>query len=145
MLSQLLRRPEISYQTLPGARPDISPEVALQVEIALKYEGYIQREEAEAARFRQMEDKQIPEWMDYETVPSLRKEARQKLGQIRPRTIGQANRISGITPSDLSILLVFMKRGPGAAPSATEEDQSVCAAEENLDGPPGHTGCCGDL
>ena len=144
LLSQLLRRPEITYQTLPGGRADLAPEVALQVEIALKYEGYIQREEAEAARFRQMEDKQIPEWMDYETVPSLRKEARQKLGQIRPRTIGQANRISGITPSDLSILLVFMKRGPAeTVPSV--DDQSVCAAEENLDGLPGHTGCCGDL
>jgi tRNA uridine 5-carboxymethylaminomethyl modification enzyme len=90
-----------------------------------------------------MEDKQIPDWIDYATVPSLRTEARQKLGQIRPRTLGQANRISGITPSDLSILMVSMKRGP-KSPS-DEDDASVCAAEENLDGPPGHSGCCGDL
>jgi tRNA uridine 5-carboxymethylaminomethyl modification enzyme len=141
--SQLLRRPEISYRDLPDALPSVSDEVALQVEIALKYEGYILREEAEAQRFRQMEDKQIPDWIDYATVPSLRTEARQKLGQIRPRTLGQANRISGITPSDLSILMVSMKRGP-KSPS-DEDDASVCAAEENLDGPPGHSGCCGDL
>jgi tRNA uridine 5-carboxymethylaminomethyl modification enzyme len=141
-LSQLLRRPAITYRDLPDALPGLPDEVALQVEIALKYEGYILREEAEAQRFRQMEDKQIPDWIDYATVPSLRTEARQKLGQIRPRTLGQANRISGITPSDLSILMVSMKRGPK---NPVDEDVSVCAAEENLDGPPGHSGCCGDL
>jgi tRNA uridine 5-carboxymethylaminomethyl modification enzyme len=141
-LAQLLRRPEVSYRDLPDRHSDVTDEVALQVEIALKYEGYIMREEAEAVRFRQMEDKLIPDWIDYKTVPSLRNEARQKLGEIRPRTLGQANRISGITPSDLSILMVSMKRGPQVD---REEDVSVCAAEENLDGLAGHSGCCGDL
>jgi tRNA uridine 5-carboxymethylaminomethyl modification enzyme len=141
-LAQLLRRPEVSYKDLPDRHADVTDEVALQVEIALKYEGYILREEAEAVRFRQMEDKQIPDWIDYETVPSLRKEARQKLGEIRPRTLGQANRISGITPSDLSILMVSMKRGPRVD---LEDDRSVCAAEENLEGLAGHSGCCGDF
>ncbi len=141
-LAQLLRRPEITYRTLPKSDPDLPEDIAQQVEINLKYEGYIQREQAEVARFRTLEDKQIPSWVDYQTVPSLRHEARQKLGKIRPVTIGQANRISGVTPSDISILLIWMKRPPAKAAS---ESVDICAAEENLDGPPGHTGCCGDL
>jgi tRNA uridine 5-carboxymethylaminomethyl modification enzyme len=140
-LAQLLRRPEISHRDLPGTAPGISEEVALQVEIAMKYEGYIQREETEVARFRQMEDKQIPAWLDYAAVPSLRSEARQKLSKTKPITIGQASRISGISPSDISILLIWLKRGP----SIPDESPNVCAAEENLEGPPGHSTCCGDL
>ncbi len=109
-LGHLLRRPEVTYDTLSGRREDLSPEVTQQVEIHLKYEGYIRREESEVARFRNLEDKPIPAGFDYQAVPSLRMEARQKLARIQPATVGQAGRISGVTPSDLGILLVWLKR-----------------------------------
>ncbi len=142
-LAQLLRRPEITYAQLPQARTDLPLEVVQQVEIALKYEGYIQRQEVEVEKFKTLEDKQIPAWVDYETVHSLRKEARQKLGKIRPATIGQASRISGVTPSDVSILLVWLKRGPVEA--SVDTSKSVCGASEHLDEPSAHNSCCGDL
>ncbi len=89
-------------------------------------------------KFRTLEDKQIPAWLDYEKVHSLRAEARQKLGKIRPGTVGQASRISGVTPSDLSIILVWMKRGP-------QPDDTACAAAEHLPDDSAHNTCCGDL
>lgn len=109
-LGRLLRRPEVTYTKLPGARQDLAAEVVQQVEITLKYEGYIQREMAEVERMRGLEDKGIPAGFDYQAIPSLRQEARQKLTDIQPATLGQAARISGITPSDLGILLVWLKR-----------------------------------
>lgn len=109
-LARLLRCPEVTYDALPGARLDLPAEVRQQVEIALKYEGYIQRELADVARFRSLEDKAIPAGFDFLAVPSLRQEARQKLTAIRPATVGQAARISGVTPSDISILLVWLRR-----------------------------------
>ena len=112
LLSGLLRRPEMTWKDLPGEQPTLPDEIVRQVEIALKYEGYIARQEAEVSRFKTMEEKQIPAWVDYGKVPSLRNEARQKLGKIRPATIGQASRISGVSPSDVGILLVWLKRGP---------------------------------
>jgi tRNA uridine 5-carboxymethylaminomethyl modification enzyme len=120
-LSQLLKRSEVSYRELPGHRTELSDEVVQQVEIALKYAGYIDRQEQEVARFKTMEDKQIPSWLDYQSVPSLRNEARQKLGKIQPKTLGQASRISGVSPADISILMVWMKRGP-AAPEIAPND-----------------------
>ncbi|HEX7859087.1 MAG TPA: tRNA uridine-5-carboxymethylaminomethyl(34) synthesis enzyme MnmG [Verrucomicrobiae bacterium] len=111
-LTQRLKRTETTYFTLPEADSTISPEVAQQVEIAIKYAGYIERQEMEIDRFKSMEDKQIPDWLNFQTVPSLRKEARLKLEQIRPRTLGQASRISGVSPADISIVMVWMKRGP---------------------------------
>ncbi len=110
-LTQLLRRPELSYADLPAKNPDLSEEVIQQVEIAVKYAGYIDRQEIEVARFKTLEDKQIPGSFDYNTVHSLRTEARQKLNKIRPATIGQASRISGVSPSDIGILMVWLKRG----------------------------------
>jgi len=123
-LAQILRRPEISYTNLPDANSSLPPEVVLQVEIAVKYAGYIARQENEVVRNRGLEDKQIPPDFDYALVPSLRLEARQKLRQIRPRTIGQASRISGVSPADISILLVWLRRSaPAAAVApAPEED-----------------------
>ncbi len=112
-LCQMLRRPEISYADLPGADLTLPVEVRDQVEIGLKYEGYIAREEAEVARFRSLEEKTIPSDFDFGTVPNLRLEARQKLVRIRPTTVGQASRISGVSPSDISILLVWLKRDAG--------------------------------
>ena len=142
-LAQLLRRPEVAYGNLPDARTNLALEVVQQVEIALKYEGYIQRQEVEVEKFKTLEDKQIPAWVNYETVHSLRNEARQKLGMIRPLTIGQASRISGVTPSDISILLVCLKRGPTVVNVATTD--TTCAAAEHLDEPNAHNSCCGDL
>src|SRR5271154_2238228 len=111
-LAQLLRRPELTYADLPSREESLPPEVIQQVEIALKYEGYIARQEIEVAKLKGLEDKQIPSWMDYTKVPSLRTEARQKLAKIQPATLGQASRISGVSPSDVGILMIWMKSGP---------------------------------
>ena len=110
-LAQMLRRPEVSYANLAGGLTSLDPDVAQQVEIVIKYAGYIERQEADVAKFRSMEDKRIPDDIDYHQVPSLRMEARQKLAKIRPSTLGQASRISGVSPSDISLVLVWMKRG----------------------------------
>jgi tRNA uridine 5-carboxymethylaminomethyl modification enzyme len=115
ILAQLLRRPEVTYRQLDGANTSLSDEVINQVEIAIKYEGYIVRQENEVARFKNLEDKQIPGAFDYSTVPSLRMEARQKFMKIRPATLGQASRISGVSPADIGILMVWLKRGAAEA------------------------------
>jgi tRNA uridine 5-carboxymethylaminomethyl modification enzyme len=111
-LAQLLRRPEVTYADLPNRDSNLPQEVIQQVEIALKYEGYIARQEIEVAKMKGLEDKQIPSWMDYAKVPSLRTEARQKLTKIQPATLGQASRISGVSPSDVGILMIWMRSGP---------------------------------
>lgn len=108
-LGQRLRRPEISYSDIVD-KTNLPFEVVQQVEIALKYAGYIARQENEVIKHKSLEDKHIPEAFDYSGVPSLRPEARQKLTRIRPATIGQASRISGVSPADISILLVWLKR-----------------------------------
>jgi tRNA uridine 5-carboxymethylaminomethyl modification enzyme len=108
-LAQMLRRPEVPYADLPNRDTSLSKEVIQQVEIALKYEGYIARQEIEVAKLKGLEDKQIPAWLDYAKVPSLRTEARQKLAKIQPATLGQASRISGVSPSDVGILMIWMK------------------------------------
>ena len=137
-LAQMLRRPEVGYQDLPNRDVSLPSEVIEQVEIALKYDGYIQRQESEIAKFRTMEDKRIPEWIDYTGLRNLRPEARIKLNQVRPATLGQAARISGVSPADISVVMVAMKRGP-------KEESVACAAAEHQDDVPGHAGCCGDL
>jgi tRNA uridine 5-carboxymethylaminomethyl modification enzyme len=109
-LSQLLRRPEITYAELPLRDEKLSQEVIEQVEIELKYAGYIERQETEVARLKVLEDKAIPATFDFGCVHGLRFEARQKLTEIRPSTIGQASRISGISPADISLLLVHLRR-----------------------------------
>ena len=110
-MAKLLKRPEIEYCDLPSQDLTIDAEIALQASINIKYEGYINRQKMEVERFRAMEDKPIPEWLDYDLLPNLKPEARQKFKEIRPSTVGQAARISGITPSDISIVMVWMKRG----------------------------------
>jgi tRNA uridine 5-carboxymethylaminomethyl modification enzyme len=112
LLVQLLRRPEVKYRDLPIRNESLSKEEAEQVEIEVKYEGYIDRQEIEVERFRNLEEKQIPSWLDYQQVPSLRTEARMKLQTIQPATLGQASRISGVSPADIGILMVWLKRGP---------------------------------
>lgn len=110
-LKQILRRPETTYDSLPSKDERLSAAVKQQVEIAVKYAGYISRQEIEVAKFKNMEEKQIPASFDYALVPSLRNEARQKLTKIRPVTVGQAARISGVSPSDIGLILVWLKRG----------------------------------
>ncbi len=110
-LVQMLRRPEMTYAELPNRDTGLPLEVVQQVEIAVKYEGYIARQEIEVAKLKGLEDKQIPRWLDYAKVPSLRTEARQKLSKIQPATLGQASRISGVSPSDVGILMIWMKQG----------------------------------
>ena len=112
-LAQILKRNEVTYGNLPQLDDSQPNEVKRQVEITVKYAGYIERQEVDVARFRQMEDKQIPDWLDYSAIVGLRNEARQKLSDHLPATLGQASRISGISPSDLSLVMVHMKRGPG--------------------------------
>lgn len=123
-LAKILSRPENSYQNLPVKNLELDADVVQQVEIAIKYAGYVERQEVEVGRFKNLEEKVIPETFDYATVPSLRLEARQKLGKIRPRTIGQAGRISGVSPADISIVLIWLKRGLLAQRNQFEDGQS---------------------
>jgi tRNA uridine 5-carboxymethylaminomethyl modification enzyme len=111
-LTQILRRPEFHYRDLPDRDEALSEDEVQQIEIAVKYQGYIRRQETEVSRFRTLEEKQIPHWVDYSAVRSLRSEARQKLAKIRPTTLGQASRISGVSPSDISALVVWIKQSP---------------------------------
>lgn len=119
-LAQLLRQPEATYRTISNTNHTLSDDVIAQVEIVIKYAGYIARQENEVAKFKSLEDKQIPEEFDYTTVPSLRIEARQKLIKIRPATLGQAARISGVSPADVGILMVWLKRGGAAHRSSRD-------------------------
>ena len=112
-LAHLLRQPGVGYSAIIAPNSDLSEDVITQVENAIKYAGYIVRQENEVARMKNLEDKQIPPGFNYVDVPSLRIEARQKLIKIRPATLGQASRISGVSPADISILLVWLKRGSG--------------------------------
>jgi tRNA uridine 5-carboxymethylaminomethyl modification enzyme len=113
-LAELLRRPDVSYaqlMRLPGAGPGAAdPQVAEQVEIQAKYQGYIERQSEEIARYEHYENLRLPEGVDYREVRGLSVEAQQKLNQQRPETLGQASRISGITPAAISMLLVHLKR-----------------------------------
>lgn len=112
-LVELIRRPELSYDDLafidPG-RPALSARVREQVNIEIKYEGYIARQERQVAQFAKTEKKRIPADIDYDDVKSLRLEARQKLMEFRPETLGQASRISGVTPADVNVLYVYLKQ-----------------------------------
>ena len=110
-LSELLRRPELSYEILgkiDKERPDLPSAVCRTVEISVKYEGYIKRELAEAERKAKMEEKPLPKDIDYTTVLGLRLEAAEKLNKVRPANVGQASRISGVNPADISVLLIYL-------------------------------------
>jgi tRNA uridine 5-carboxymethylaminomethyl modification enzyme len=109
-MSKILSRPGVGYLDLPSRDDALSNTVIQQVEIAIKYAGYINRQEIEVGKTKKFEDKIIPTTFDYAKVHSLRTEARLKLSQIRPETIGQAARISGVSPADISILLISLKR-----------------------------------
>jgi len=143
LLAQLLRRPEMSYAKLPKRIDTLDSDIREQVEIEIKYSGYISRQESEVERFKTLEDKQIPRRLDYSLIPSLRNEARQKLTSIRPATLGQASRISGVSPSDIGVLVVWLKRA--TTPSDKAQSESTCGAQEHTSDYPGHDNCCGDL
>jgi tRNA uridine 5-carboxymethylaminomethyl modification enzyme len=132
-LAKILCRTEVSYQDLPSKNADLDAEVIQQVEISIKYAGYIDRQEIEVVRTKNLENKIIPDTFDFGTVPSLRLEARQKLAKIRPRTIGQAGRISGVSPADISLLLIWLKRGAQKSKndSVISEDNSHLEPDEN--------------
>jgi len=113
-LAELLRNPEMQMRRLMETTPGLGGMGLTDmdvhtVETQVKYAGYIKRQMAEVARFKQAEGAVIPEWVDYERIPQLRAEARQKLGRVRPRSLGQASRISGVGPAELSVLMVYLK------------------------------------
>ena len=114
-LAQLLKQPGVTYKDLPGRRSDLKPRLAEQVDIRVKYEGYIQRERQQLARYAKFEQLPIPADFDYRELRALRFEAREKLDRIRPLTLGQAARVSGVTPADVSILAVWLQRRPRPA------------------------------
>lgn len=111
-LAELIRRPELSYDTISKIdleRPDLPEDVCEQVNINIKYEGYIVRQEKQVKQFVKLEKKRIPDNIDYSQINSLRLEAIQKLQDIRPESVGQAARISGVSPADISVLLVYLE------------------------------------
>ena len=130
-LSKILSRPEIRYHDLPDCNNKLPEDVIEQVEIAIKYAGYINRQEIEIEKQKQSEGKNIPATFDFLSVPSLSAEARQKLSKIHPATIGQAARISGVSPSDIGILLVSLKRWGNAQGQSSPKLASFkdCEAE----------------
>ncbi len=112
-LSELMRRPELDYEKLGPLdenRPDLPPDVREQVNILIKYEGYIERQVKQVEKFRRLEKKKLPVPYDYGTISGLRIEAQQKLNEFQPLNIGQAGRISGVTPADVSVLLVYLEQ-----------------------------------
>ena len=115
-IAELIRRPELNYKVLAPIdkeRPELPEDVCEQVEINIKYDGYIRRQMKQVEQFKKLEQKKLPEDIDYEDVGSLRIEARQKLEAYRPVSIGQASRISGISPADISVLLVYLESRSG--------------------------------
>ena len=125
-LADLLRRPGLDYDALAvldPERPDLPRRVRATAEINIKYEGYISRQISEANRHEKLEGKRLPEDIDYSAITGLRIEARQKLSAIRPATLGQASRISGVSPADISVLLIWLSR-PGS-PGGQESDEML--------------------
>ena len=111
-LSELLKRTEIRYKDLSEIddnMPNLSPHEKEEVEIQIKYEGYIKIEEEQVQKFKKMEDKKLSDDIDYSSIKGLSLEARQKLDKIKPLSIGQASRISGVSPSDINVLLIYLQ------------------------------------
>ncbi len=119
-LADLLRRPDISYGDLapfdPG-RPELSPAVAAEAEIQIKYAGYLARQEKQVAEFKKEESRRLPDDIDYRSISGLRLEAQEKLSRIRPVSIGQAGRISGVSPADVAVLLIYLEQRQEKSPA----------------------------
>ena len=112
-LADLLRRPQVSYADIApfdSQRPQLPEAVTQEVEIQVKYAGYLARQEKQVEVFRKEESRMLPSDIDYEAISGLRLEARQKLSQIRPMSIGQAGRISGVSPADIAVLLIWLEQ-----------------------------------
>ena len=115
-LADLLRRPPISYEALAPFdpdRPELPKPVREAVEIAIKYQGYIDRQLRQVEEMKKLEDRRLPDTIDYTAIEGLRLEARQKLSRIRPKNLGQASRVSGVSPADVAVLMVYLKQGEG--------------------------------
>lgn len=110
-LSQMLKNPNNNYDQIPGCRPDLPDEVKKQIEIQLKYDGYIKRELEQIKKHSQIDAVLIPPWIDYNVIKTLRFESRQKLQKIKPGTLGQASRIPGVNPVDIAIIDIWIERG----------------------------------
>jgi len=113
-LATLIKRPELGYREIARMSPPpepVPPDVAEQVEIQLKYEGYIKKAIEQVEKMRRMEEKRIPDWVDYDKIVGISSEAREKLKRVRPLSLGQASRISGVNPADISILMVHIEQG----------------------------------
>lgn len=111
-LSDMIKRPELDYEKVKDAdpeRPELPDDVCEQVEIKLKYDGYIKRQLSQVVAFKKMEEKLLPPDIDYSSIHGLRLEARQKLDKIKPKSLGQASRISGVSPSDMSVLIIWLE------------------------------------
>jgi tRNA uridine 5-carboxymethylaminomethyl modification enzyme len=122
--AELLKRPEIRYEDLAEVdpnRPLLSKHTRTQVEIQIKYEGYINKQTAQMERFRKLENKRIPKDFDYASLNGIRMEAKQKLDLIRPESVGQASRIPGVSPADVSVLLIYLERKRRSAVSPAEQ------------------------
>jgi len=118
---QLLSRPEVSYEALSRlglAQPELAPEVEEQVSIEAKYDGYIQKQRRQVERLSRLENWRIPADFDYAGVMGIRNEAREKLQRFAPATLGQASRIQGVSPADISVLMVHLERLRRSAPEA---------------------------
>lgn len=110
-LAELIRRPELNYECLAPIdrnRLELPYDVIEQVNINIKYDGYIKRQQRQVEQFKKLESKKIPDDINYDEIKSLRIEAKQKLNEMRPVSIGQASRISGVSPADISVLLVYL-------------------------------------
>ena len=112
-MAELLKRTELNYEMLKEIdpeRPELSDQEKKEVEIQVKYEGYIKLEEAQVEKFKKLENKKLPKEIDYSELSGLRIEARQKLNKIKPESVGQASRISGVSPADISVLLIYLEQ-----------------------------------
>lgn len=112
-LSELIKRPQLGYEVLAPfdkSRPNLPYEVCREAEIELKYDGYIKRQLAQAKEMRRMEAKKLPRDIDYNTISGLRMEAQEKLNKVKPESVGQASRISGVSPADISVLLIYLRK-----------------------------------
>jgi len=110
-LTTLLARPDVAYRDLPQRRTDLDPEVVSQIEVRIKYQGYIAQEDRAAERAKADDAVRIPAWLDYWQIPSLRYESREKLSKVKPESLGQASRIPGVNPADIAVLSLMIKRG----------------------------------
>ncbi|MFN2363188.1 MAG: tRNA uridine-5-carboxymethylaminomethyl(34) synthesis enzyme MnmG, partial [Halarsenatibacteraceae bacterium] len=112
-LEKILRRPAIEYKDLNRLvdnLPEYPSEITEQIEIAVKYEGYIERQLKQVKQFEKLENKLLPEELDYQELDNLRQEAREKLNKVKPRSVGQASRIAGVSPADIQVLMIYLEK-----------------------------------